>query len=107
MGVDTLSAWFEANRDGLLIGLIVAVVIVAVMLVARELGRRAVRRDPQGWGWRSVIGRVLAKTSIAFMVLAAADVVSAMPSCRTRSRDCSTSCSSSPLRSRAQFGDAS
>ena len=75
-GADKLSTWLEANRDGLLIGLIVAVVIVAVMLVLREFGRRALRRDPEGWGWRSVIGRVLAKTSIAFMILAAADVVS-------------------------------
>src|SRR5690242_72930 len=76
MGVDKLSAWFDANRDGLLVGLIVALVIVAVMLVLRELGRRALARDPEGWGWRSVIGRVLARTSIAFMILAAADVVS-------------------------------
>lgn len=76
MGADKLSAWLEANRDGLLIGLIVAVVIVAVMLVLREFGRGALRRDPDGWGWRSVIGRVLAKTSVAFMILAAADVVS-------------------------------
>ena len=76
MAVDKLSTWFEANRDGLLIGLVVAVVLVAVMLVLREFGRRALARDPEGWGWRSVIGRVLAKTSLAFMVLAAADVVS-------------------------------
>src|SRR5690242_1010248 len=76
MGVDKLSAWFDANRDGLLVGLIVALVIVAVMLVLRELGRRALARDPEGWGWRSVIGRVLAKTSLLFMILTAADIVS-------------------------------
>jgi hypothetical protein len=34
-----------------------------------------VARDPHGLGWRAVIGRVLAKTSLAFMVFAAADVV--------------------------------
>src|SRR5690242_13717499 len=76
MGADHIRTWFEANRDGLLIGLIVAAVIVAVMLVLREVGRRILRRDPEGWGWRAVIGRVLARTSIAFMILAAADVVS-------------------------------
>jgi len=75
MGVDKLSVWFEANRDGLLIGLMVAVVIVAVMLLLRQLGRAAVRRDPEGSGWHAVIGRVLAKTSLAFMILAAADAV--------------------------------
>jgi len=76
MGVERLWAWFDANRDGLLIGLIVALVIVGVMLVLRGFGQRTVERDPDGWGWRSVIGRVLARTSLVFMVLAAADVVS-------------------------------
>jgi small-conductance mechanosensitive channel len=76
MGVDKLSAWFDANHQGLLIGLVVAVVIVAVMLVLREFGRRVLDRDPENWGWRSVMGRVLARTSIAFMIFAAADVVS-------------------------------
>jgi len=74
MGV-AISAWFEANRDGLMIGAAVAAVLVAVMLILRAFGRRTVERDPEGWGWRAVIGRVLAKTSLAFMVLAAADVV--------------------------------
>lgn len=75
MGADKLSAWFEANRDRLLVGIVVALVIVAVMLLLRQLGRATLRRDPEGWGWRSVIGRVLARTSVLFMVLAAADVV--------------------------------
>jgi small-conductance mechanosensitive channel len=76
MGVDKLRAWFEANREGLLIGVAVAAALVALMLILREFGRRTVERDPEGWGWRSVLGRVLAKTSLAFMILAAADVVS-------------------------------
>ena len=76
MAVDRFTGWLEANRDGLLIGLAVGAVLVVVMLLLRSLGERAVRRDPLGMGWRTVIGRVLAKTSLAFMVLAAADVVS-------------------------------
>ena len=76
MGVDKLSAWSDANRDGLLVGLVVALAIVAVMLVLRSFGRRTVERDPEGWGWRTVIGRVLSRTSLAFMILAAADAVS-------------------------------
>jgi small-conductance mechanosensitive channel len=75
MGVDRLAAWFEANRDGLMIGVAAGLAIVAAMLVLRNLGERSVRRDPLGMSWRTVIGRVLAKTSLAFMVLAAADVV--------------------------------
>jgi small-conductance mechanosensitive channel len=75
MGVNRFTSWLEANRDGLLIGIVVAAAIVAVMIVLREFGRRTVARDPEGWGWRSVIGRVLARTSLAFMILAAAYVV--------------------------------
>ena len=73
---DRFANWFDANRDGLLVGFIVGAIIVAVMLLLRSLGRRIVDRDPGAMGWRSVIGRVLARTSVLFMILAAADVVS-------------------------------
>ena len=75
MAVDHLTDWLAQNRDGLLIGLVVGVALVAVMLVLRSIGERAVARDPDGLSWRTVIGRILAKTSVAFMILAAADVV--------------------------------
>jgi small-conductance mechanosensitive channel len=75
MGLDKLSAWFEVNRDGLTIGLAVGVALVVLMLLVREYGERTVRRDPDGVAWPTVIGRVLAKTSLAFMIFAAADVV--------------------------------
>ena len=75
MGADRIAAWFEANREGLLVGLAVGLILVAVMLLLRSLGQRTVERDPDGLSWRTVIGRVLAKTSLAFMILAAADVV--------------------------------
>jgi small-conductance mechanosensitive channel len=75
MGVHRFSSWFEANPDGLVTGVGVGVVIVALMLLLRSYGERTVRRDPIGMGWRAVFGRVLAKTSIGFMILAAADVV--------------------------------
>ena len=69
------TAWLVENQDGLLLGGAVALALVAVMLLLRSYGRRTVARDPLGLGWRTVIGRVLAKTSLAFMVIAAADVV--------------------------------
>jgi small-conductance mechanosensitive channel len=75
MGVDRFTSWFEANRDGLMTGFLAGLILVALMLVLRSYGERSVRRDPLGMGWRSVFGRVFAQTSIAFMVLAAADVV--------------------------------
>ena len=76
MGVDRLTTWFEANRDGLMTGAGVGLALVLLMLLLRAYGRRSVNRDPHGMSWRTVFGRALAKTSIAFMVLAAADVVS-------------------------------
>jgi small-conductance mechanosensitive channel len=75
MGADRFTSWLEANRDGLLTGVVVGVVLVVLMLLLRSYGERSVRRDPLGLGWRAVIGRVLAKTSVGFMILAAADVV--------------------------------
>lgn len=76
MGADRFTTWLETNRDGLMLGLAVGAGLVVVMLLLRTLGERTVRRDPHGLGWRVVIGRVLSKTSILFMIFAAADVVS-------------------------------
>lgn len=76
MATPNIWSWFEANREGLLIGLVVALVIVAIMLVLRSFGQRTVASDPEGWSWRTVIGRVFARTSLLFMILAAADAVS-------------------------------
>src|SRR3954447_23655617 len=73
---DRFATWLEANRDGLVLGVAVGAAIVAAMLILRSVGQALVRRDPHGLGWRTVIGRVFAKTSLAFMILAAADVVS-------------------------------
>jgi small-conductance mechanosensitive channel len=67
--------WLDQNRDGLLLGFAVGLALVAFMLLFRSFGQRVIRRDPEGIGWRNVIARVLAKTSLAFMVIAAADVV--------------------------------
>src|SRR4029078_3063027 len=73
MGAGRFTSWFEANRDGLMTGVLVGLVLVGLMLLLRCLGERSIRRDPLGMGWRTVFGRVLAKTSVAFMILAAAD----------------------------------
>ncbi len=67
--------WLQENSEALLLGTLVAFVLVAIMLGLREIGRRITSRDPDCTTWRSVIGRVLAKTSLAFMVFAALDIV--------------------------------
>ena len=67
--------WFLANLDALLIGLLVAAALVGVMLLLRAVGRGLVRSDPDCASWRFVVGRVLAKTSLLFMIFAALDIV--------------------------------
>jgi small-conductance mechanosensitive channel len=67
--------WLAQNRDGLLLGLAVGLTLVAVMLLVRSYGQRTVARDPDATSWRSVAARVLAKTSLWFMIFAAADAV--------------------------------
>jgi len=75
MGVTSLANSVEVNRAGLLIGISAAAALVLFMLVVRRIGQGILSRDPEGLGWRSVVGRVLAKTSLSFMILSAADVV--------------------------------
>ena len=67
--------WLIANRDSLMRGSLVALGLVGVMLLVREGGRRLLASDPLSRGWRGVIGGVLARTTILFMVFAAIDIV--------------------------------
>src|SRR4029079_7674632 len=69
--------WLMANREGVLIGALVAAAIVAIMIVARMIGQRMVASESAAahFGWRSVLGRVLARTTVFFMVMAAIDIV--------------------------------
>jgi small-conductance mechanosensitive channel len=74
-GVKALADWFRANWAELPIGLAVAAGIVLVMLGLRWLGAWLSSADPDCRRWRGVIGRVLHKTSVFFMIVAALDIV--------------------------------
>ena len=76
MGADRFASWFEANRDGLLIGAIVGGAMIAGMLALRWLGQRACDRDPLHQSWGSVIGRAFARTNLFFILVAATDAFS-------------------------------
>ena len=69
--------WLIANRDQVLLGSLIALGLVGLMLVARTIGQRmvAAEREDMPIGWRNVIGRVLARTAIFFMIVAAIDMV--------------------------------
>ena len=68
-------AWLEANQQNLPLGLAVAVGIVAVMLVLRWIGSSMAASDPNCARWRGVVGRVLARTGVLFMVVTALEIV--------------------------------
>ena len=71
----SLLEWIVANRDGLLLGAVVAAAIVAAMLVMRAIGNRIMARHPDCTNWRGIIGSVLAKTKLYFMVASAVEIV--------------------------------
>jgi small-conductance mechanosensitive channel len=74
-GVVSIVDWFQANSAQLPIGLAVAAGIVVFMLGLRWVGSRLTAGDPDCHHWRGVVGRVLHKTSIFFMIVAALDIV--------------------------------
>jgi small-conductance mechanosensitive channel len=73
MAVDQLNDWVRADQTGLLIGAVIAAAVAVTLLLLRWLGRRACERDTEGRTWTGVIGRGLAKTSLLFIAVAAAD----------------------------------
>jgi small-conductance mechanosensitive channel len=70
-----LIPWLQANQDNLPLALATAGGLVAIMLVLRWIGARMSAADPTSSRWKGVIGRVLAKTGILFMVVTAIDIV--------------------------------
>ena len=75
IAIDDTIGWLLANLDRLAIGALVAAGIVAVMLVLRWVGDRILAADPENLGWKGIIGRVLAKTKVFFMLAAAIAIV--------------------------------
>ena len=77
---ESLADWIMANLDRLAMGALIATGIVALMLGLRWIGSRMTAADPDCRRWRGIIGRVLSKTSIWFMVAAAIDIVASYAS---------------------------
>ena len=74
-GVGALLNWFSANSEALPLGLAIAAGIVGVMLVLSWIGAHMQRRDPDCRRWLGILGNVLSRTTILFMVAAAIDAV--------------------------------
>ena len=73
--VGSLVDWALDNVNGLAIGGLVAAGIVGLMLLARWIGECIIARHPEPNNWRGIIGHVLARTTVLFMVAAAIDIV--------------------------------
>src|SRR4051794_19430705 len=76
MPLDSVRFWLITHRADLLIGGSVAAAIVAGLLLLRWIGQRSCERDPDGRKWAGVIGRALSRTTVLFMIVAAADAFS-------------------------------
>ena len=73
--ITSVADWAADNIDGLMIGAVVAAAIVGVMLLVRAFGSWLLGRNPDCNNWQGVIGSVLAKTKVFFMVAAAIEIV--------------------------------
>jgi small-conductance mechanosensitive channel len=73
--LESIVSWFVVNRAELPIAVAVAATIILVMLGFRWVGTRLLASDPESRHWRGVVGRVLQKTSVLFMIVAAVDIV--------------------------------
>jgi small-conductance mechanosensitive channel len=67
--------WVSAYYVEILIAIALAIGIVLILSAIRSLGLRACRNDRFGTGWPGVIGKVIAKTRLWFMVIFAAELV--------------------------------
>ena len=67
--------WLTASTDRLMLGTAIAAGLVGLMLVMRWIGEKIVARDPDRMTWQGVVGRVLSRTSLWFMIAAAIEIV--------------------------------
>ena len=65
------SAWLSGNIVDILIACGVAALIALVLLAVRRFGHRMVAERGDGINWRTIIGRVLARTTLFFIVSSA------------------------------------
>ncbi len=69
------SDWMAANSVDLLLAGAAAILISLLLLGLRAFGHRLVRDRSDDLHWRTIIGRVLSRTSLIFIVLCAVELV--------------------------------
>jgi small-conductance mechanosensitive channel len=68
------SGWIAGNIVDILIAASFGAVIAMILLALRAFGHRLVR-EREGIKWRTIVGRVLSKTTFFFIVMCAAELV--------------------------------
>ena len=67
--------WLDRHGGDILFAMAAAAALVLLMSVVRSFGMRACRNDRLGTGWPGIIGRVIGRTRLWFMVALAAELV--------------------------------
>jgi len=68
--------WVSANSVDLLLAALAAIVIALVLIGLRSVGHRLIRDRDETIDWRTIFGRVLARTSLLFIAAASIKLVS-------------------------------
>jgi len=70
------AAWVAGNGVDILLATLAGLAIALVLLALRRFGARLIaRRGGTGIDWRTIVGRVLAKTTLFFIIMCAAELV--------------------------------
>ncbi len=70
-----ISGWFAANGADLFFGVMAGLFAMAVLWALRAFGHRLVSEPGEKQTWRSLVGRMLAKTASLFILLCGLNVV--------------------------------
>ena len=69
--------WVSANSLDLALAGLAALLVALLLVMLRRFGHRLIRERDAAFSWRTVFGRVLARTSLLFIAIAAIKLVSA------------------------------
>ena len=67
--------WASTNSSDILLAVVIGLVIASFLYLLRRVGHRLIRDRDSSISWRTIFGRVLAKTSVFFIVAVAAKLV--------------------------------
>ncbi|HET9428540.1 MAG TPA: mechanosensitive ion channel family protein [Allosphingosinicella sp.] len=71
-----VAAWATKNSSDILLAVLIGLVIASLLYLLRRVGHRLIRDRDASISWRTIFGRVLAKTSLFFIIACAAKLVS-------------------------------